>query len=282
MFALPEVFTLFSLLTFLVKVEAKSEACETCNCFWRSNKKYIDCSGMGLTSIPSGINTWVHNLALQGNEIEDLGLTTTLGPETLDGLEHINLSNNPILNVSAGFFDVVPNLKSLMLHHTEIQTLPSDIFDPLTQLKWLWLNNNQLKRLHVNTFKKLTELYELYLQDNDLVYIFDTLFSSQKKIRHIYLHGNEIGSEAPSCCKMCGLPDGVDVKWGSVPQDEEMSCGCGGDFCTSDSAGVCNYPEGTELTCANYKFSASGRKFDFSWAMIVASIILGSYIAICA
>lgn len=267
-----------ALVAFIGKVGAKSEACETCNCFWRltdgNRMKYIDCSGLGLTEIPSGINTWVHNLALQGNDIEDLGLTTTLGSETLEGIEHINLSNNPIRNVTSGFFDVVPNLKSLMLHHTEIHTLPSDVFDPLTQLEWLWLHENQLQRLHVNTFKKLTNLYELYLHNNNLAYIFDGLFSSQKKIRHIHLHGNNIGMDAPSCCKMCGLPDGVDVKWGDVPQDTEMNCGCGSESCTSVGGGVCNDPAGSTLTCANYKFSAAGSSWSLSWIVTLSSIVL--------
>lgn len=276
------MFVVLVILQFWVSihVEGKSEACETCTCFWRSNKKYIDCSNLGLTEIPAGINSWVHNLALQGNDIEELGESVTLGSVQLDGLEHLNLANNPIANVTSGFFDVAPNLKSLMLHHTEITTLPSDIFDSLTQLKWLWLHNNALTSVSVNTFKQLVSLYELYLYGNEIDTIPDGTFSSQKAIRHIHLQGNSLGESVPSCCQMCGLPDGVDVKWGDVAIDKEMNCGCGGDYCSTDSQGICNDPAGSTLTCANYKFSAAGRSFTFSLVASVASIAAASWFAL--
>lgn len=274
---------LMFLLLFVIHfaaVDGGSEACETCTCFWRSNKKYIDCSNLGLTEIPSGINTWVHNLALQGNDIEELGDAVTLGSLQLEGLEHLNLANNPIVNVTSGFFDKAPNLKSLMLHHTEISTLPSNIFDSLTSLKWLWLNNNALTSLSVNTFKSLDTLYELYLFGNELETIPDGMFSSQKAIRHIHLQGMSLGATVPTCCQMCGLPDGVDVKWGDVEFNKEMNCGCGGSYCTTDASGICNDPVGSTLTCANYKFSAAGRSFTFSFLMSVASIAAASSFAL--
>jgi hypothetical protein len=253
----------------LVKESAgKSEACEECNCFWRANKKHIDCSYAGLTEIPDGINTWTYSLSLQGNDIEDLGLTTTLGSATLSGLEILNLANNPILNLTTGFFDVAPNLKALMLHHTELQTLPDNIFDTLTGLEYLWLHNNALTTVPANAFKYLDNLWELYLQGNALSTIPDTLFSAQKNIRHIYLHDQENMDETlPTCCQMCGLPNYVDVKWASVAIDEKMTCGCGGDYCNNN---ICNNPAGSTLTCANYQFSAAGRSISVS--LLVSSI----------
>ena len=257
----------------VTRVEAKSEACEVCTCFWRSGKKHIDCSYSDLTEIPAGINSWVYNLALQGNLIEDLGYTTTLGSTTLTGLKYLNLANNPITNVSSDFFNVAPNLYSLMLHHTELETLPSDAFSALTSLEWLWLNNNALTSLHSQTFQPLTELYELYLQDNALTAVPNKIFSKLKKLGHIYLHGNPMGTAAPSCCEVCGLPNRVDVKWGEVPQNTVLECGCGGDVC-SDSD--CYQLDLTAQTCDTYIFSGSARSYAWSLAISVGAVATAS------
>lgn len=258
------------------RVKAKSEACEVCTCFWRSGKKWIDCSYSDLTEIPAGINSWVYNLALQGNLIEDLGYTTTLGSTTLTGLKYLNLANNPIKNVSSDFFDVTPNLYSLMLHHTELEQLPSDVFSALTSLEWLWLNNNALTSLHSQTFQPLTELYELYLQSNALTSVPDKVFSQLKKLGHIYLNDNPMGTAAPSCCEVCGLPNRVDVKWGETPQDVKLQCGCGGDVCADSD---CYQLYRTSATCDTYIFSGSARKFAWSLIVYVGLAAMASYSA---
>ena len=151
---------------------------------------------------------------------------------------------------------MTPNLYSLMLHHTELEQLPSDVFSALTSLEWLWLNNNALTSLHSQTFQPLTELYELYLHDNALTSVPNKIFSKLKKLGHIYLDGNPMGTAAPSCCEVCGLPDRVDVKWGETPQDVVLECGCGGDVCADSD---CYQLYRTEQTCDTYIFSGSAR-----------------------
>ena len=197
----------------------------------------MDCSYAGLTEIPAGLNWKVYSLSLQGNDIPDLGTTTSLGSETLSGLKILNLMNNPITSVSSTFFNTATGLTHLMLHHTELQTIPVGTFASLTNLEWLWLNNNALTSIDRDLFRYNTKLKELYLQNNALTTVPNGAFVTQTSIKHIYLHENDIIN--PDCCQMCGLPGTVDVKWGYTAQGFALECGCSSDStCTGVYDGV--------------------------------------------
>lgn len=229
---------LLLLLSIALTAWGKSEICTECNCFWRDGKKHVDCSYSGLTEIPAGLNYKVYSLSLQGNDIPDLGTTTSLGAEVLSGLKILNLMNNPITSVSSSFFSTATGLTHLMLHHTSLTTIPVSTFASLANLQWLWLNDNALTSIDRDLFRYNTKLVELYLQRNALTTVPNGAFVTQTSIKHIYLHENDLSAN-PDCCQMCGLPNSVDIKWGYTPQDFKLDCGCSSDTsCTGVYDGV--------------------------------------------
>ena len=96
------------ILTFgALSIEAKKGACAICTCYWRNSHKYVDCSYMKLTAIPEGISTKTSRLFLNGNNITDIGITSTFGSNLLPKLRVLQLNNNPIQYIADDAFQMM-------------------------------------------------------------------------------------------------------------------------------------------------------------------------------
>jgi len=224
--------------------------CDICNCYHQKTKLIINCAYLDLDEIPPGIPVETHKLFLQGNQLPDLGTTTSLGATQLPNLKVLYLMNNPIVTVTTAFFAVVPRLHTLMLHHCEIAALPDDVFSSLTRMKWLWINNNEIASVPPTLLHGLAQLREFYMYNNSVVTMPEGVFRDQGIIKHVYLFENDIPETELTCCQMCGLPEPVDVKWGLIEQDAKLACG----YTTDVTCTIASVPE----LC--YKSPASGGK----------------------
>lgn len=71
-----------------------SDACDTCTCYERLDKYFVDCSYLGLTTIPTDIPAKASRLYLNGNNISEVGYDNRIYYN--DNLRELYLHNNPI------------------------------------------------------------------------------------------------------------------------------------------------------------------------------------------
>lgn len=143
---------------------------EKCNCFPLDNFPqlyHVDCSGKGLTQIPSNFtNIAVYSIDLSRNKLQNVTITETY-PRTL---KKLNLSHNELGNLSNNSFNWIPYLKVLDLSNNELKlskmSLPNLVFQYLSNLEVLDLSFNEAKKsTHYNAeiFKYTTSLRTLII-----------------------------------------------------------------------------------------------------------------------
>uniref|UniRef100_A0A8V0YGQ0 Leucine rich repeats and transmembrane domains 2 n=1 Tax=Gallus gallus TaxID=9031 RepID=A0A8V0YGQ0_CHICK len=157
----------------------------SCKC--NSGILEVDCSGLGLSSIPSDIPTNTRTFLFLNNKLSILP-----GPvfSNLSALQRLDLSNNFLDQLPQNIFSDLGNLTELQLRNNSIRALdkdllqhtallrqldlsinglaqiPSGIFDDLPALRSLSLRSNRLQSLDRVTFEPLTSLQQLQVGDN--------------------------------------------------------------------------------------------------------------------
>ncbi|XP_068517134.1 leucine-rich repeat and transmembrane domain-containing protein 2 isoform X1 [Anas acuta] len=157
----------------------------SCKC--NSGNLEVDCSGLGLSSIPSDIPTNTRTFLFLNNKLSILP-----GPvfSNLSALQRLDLSNNFLDQLPQNIFSDLGNLTELQLRNNSIRALdkdllqhtallrqldlsinglaqiPSGLFDELPALRSLSLRSNRLQSLDRVTFEPLTSLQQLQVGDN--------------------------------------------------------------------------------------------------------------------
>lgn len=244
---------IFYVLTIVIESEAKKGACVTCNCYWRNDRKYVDCSYLGLTNIPEGISLKTSRLYLNGNNITNVGETSTFGPSLLPKLRVLHLHNNPIQMITDDAFKNVANINTLLLHYTNVSIIPNKLLSNLTSLRYIWINNANLNKIESDAFNGMHKLQQLLLNNNNISHLPSGAFRDLPKLSILHLYNTDL--ETANCCNLCNLPTGVDLKWGTVPMGQQLSCGCSGPVNCSSSAtsDLMCFQSG----CSTYTFNSS-------------------------
>ena len=215
------IFLPLIILELCVTLICAQDACDACLCYKRNNEKYVDCTGNGLTTIPTGIPDDTVHLLLQDNDIEEVGyINSTLGQ--ISRLKKLFLHNNNISKIAPDAFAGVQNIDTLLLHFNSIQNISSAWFKGLRQLEWLWLNNNDASVIHDDAFLGLTNLRELYLQNNRFQNLHTLNMTDLVNLKHLYTT-TDFPIVDPTCCTFCGLPSTVDISWGDIPGPYQLS-----------------------------------------------------------
>ncbi|XP_008108669.2 leucine-rich repeat and transmembrane domain-containing protein 2 [Anolis carolinensis] len=157
----------------------------SCKC--NSGTLEVDCSDLGLSSIPLDIPTNTRTFFFLNNQ-----LSTLSGQDfaNLSALQRLDLSNNFLDQLPENVFRDLVNLTELQLRNNSIRSLdkdilqntvllrqldlsinglaqiPSGIFDDLPSLRWLSLRSNRLQNLDRVTFEPLVSLQQLQIGDN--------------------------------------------------------------------------------------------------------------------
>ncbi|XP_018431962.1 PREDICTED: leucine-rich repeat and transmembrane domain-containing protein 2 [Nanorana parkeri] len=157
------------------------------SCICNSDSMEVDCSGRGLTAIPTDLPqdtrillmlnnrvtslaggpfsnlTSLHRLDLSNNFLDQLppGLFADLG-----NLTEIRLRNNSIRGIERDLLQGLPQLRRLDLSLNFLSQLPPGLFDDLSMLHWLSLRSNRLQSLDRMTFEPLGSLENIQLGDN--------------------------------------------------------------------------------------------------------------------
>uniref|UniRef100_A0A8C2Q9E1 Leucine-rich repeat-containing G-protein coupled receptor 4 n=1 Tax=Cyprinus carpio TaxID=7962 RepID=A0A8C2Q9E1_CYPCA len=163
-----------------------------------------DCSGRGLTTVPTGLitfNNQVHAgnkciLRLAGNDL------AFIHPEALSGLHQLKvlmLQNNQLKTVPSAALKNLHALQSLRLDANHITSVPEDSFEGLQQLRHLWLDDNSLTEVPVGPLRHQSNLQALTLALNRITHIPDNAFANLSSLVVLHLHNNRIQEIGKNC-----------------------------------------------------------------------------------
>ncbi|XP_054625847.1 leucine-rich repeat-containing G-protein coupled receptor 4 [Dunckerocampus dactyliophorus] len=179
-----------------------------------------DCSGRGLTTVPTGLSAFTYYLDLSMNNItelpanvfknfpylEELRLAgndlSFIHPEALSGLYQLKvlmLQNNQLKTVPSPAMKNLHFLQSLRLDANHITTVPDDSFEGLQQLRHLWLDDNNLTEVPVGSLRHQANLQALTLALNRILYIPDNAFANLTSLVVLHLHNNRIKEIGGKC-----------------------------------------------------------------------------------
>ncbi|XP_010729516.1 leucine-rich repeat-containing G-protein coupled receptor 4 [Larimichthys crocea] len=179
-----------------------------------------DCSGRGLTTVPTGLSAFTYYLDLSMNNItelpayvfknfpylEELRLAgndlSFIHPEALSGLHQLKvlmLQNNQLKTVPSAALKNLHFLQSLRLDANHITTVPDDSFEGLQQLRHLWLDDNNLTEVPVGSLRHQANLQALTLALNRISYIPDNAFANLTSLVVLHLHNNRIKEIGDIC-----------------------------------------------------------------------------------
>uniref|UniRef100_A0A8C9Y6B7 Leucine-rich repeat-containing G-protein coupled receptor 4 n=1 Tax=Sander lucioperca TaxID=283035 RepID=A0A8C9Y6B7_SANLU len=179
-----------------------------------------DCSGRGLTTVPTGLRAFTYYLDLSMNNItelpafvfknfpylEELRLAgndlSFIHPEALSGLHQLKvlmLQNNQLKTVPSAALKNLHSLQSLRLDANHITTVPDDSFEDLQQLRHLWLDDNNLTEVPVGSLRHQANLQALTLALNRISYIPDNAFANLTSLVVLHLHNNRIKEIGDNC-----------------------------------------------------------------------------------
>uniref|UniRef100_A0A8C7RMD0 Leucine-rich repeat-containing G-protein coupled receptor 4 n=1 Tax=Oncorhynchus mykiss TaxID=8022 RepID=A0A8C7RMD0_ONCMY len=172
-----------------------------------------DCSGKGLTTVPTGLSAFTYYLDISMNNItelpafvfknfpylEELRLAgndlSFIHPDALSGLHQLKvlmLQNNQLKTVPNTAIKNLYSLQSLRLDANHITTVPEDSFEGLQQLRHLWLDDNSLTEVPVGPMRHQANLQALTLALNRITHIPNNAFANLSSLVVLHLHNNRI------------------------------------------------------------------------------------------
>lgn len=191
-----------------------------CHCEEDGILLWVDCSELGLATVPDNLSPLTSYLDLSMNNIDDLQ------PNSFEGLhflEELRLSGNHLAQIPVEVFTGLYNLKVLMLQNNQLKRLPSEAlwdlpnlqslrldanlisdippnsFEGLQSLRHLWLDDNALTQIPVQALNKLPSLQAMTLALNKIAYIPDSAFANLSSLVVLHLHNNNIQSLGKNC-----------------------------------------------------------------------------------
>uniref|UniRef100_A0A4W5MYT1 Leucine-rich repeat-containing G-protein coupled receptor 4 n=1 Tax=Hucho hucho TaxID=62062 RepID=A0A4W5MYT1_9TELE len=179
-----------------------------------------DCSGKGLTTVPTGLSAFTYYLDISMNNItelpafvfknfpylEELRLAgndlSFIHPDALSGLHQLKvlmLQNNQLKTVPSTAIKNLYSLQSLRLDANHITSVPEDSFEGLQQLRHLWLDDNSLTEVPVGPMRHQANLQALTLALNRITHIPNNAFANLSSLVVLHLHNNRIKEIGDSC-----------------------------------------------------------------------------------
>uniref|UniRef100_UPI003AAF9A1E uncharacterized protein n=1 Tax=Centroberyx gerrardi TaxID=166262 RepID=UPI003AAF9A1E len=116
-----------------------------------------------------------------------------ISPDLLEGLkslEHFAAENFFIGSPDPDTFKHTPQLKSLLISHSDLSDLNPELFQPIPNLEALDLSNSKLRSLDFLAQANLTGLTWLKVSQNDLTVINETVVHSLPALTYLDLLGN--------------------------------------------------------------------------------------------
>uniref|UniRef100_A0A673W6Z1 Leucine-rich repeat-containing G-protein coupled receptor 4 n=1 Tax=Salmo trutta TaxID=8032 RepID=A0A673W6Z1_SALTR len=173
-----------------------------------------DCSGKGLTTVPTGLSAFTYYLFRCNYELITIFFSPSFSlfvslylrrlagndlsfihPDALSGLHQLKvlmLQNNQLKTVPSTAIKNLYSLQSLRLDANHITTVPEDSFEGLQQLRHLWLDDNSLTEVPVGPMRHQANLQALTLALNRITHIPNNAFANLSSLVVLHLHNNRI------------------------------------------------------------------------------------------
>ncbi|XP_044157688.1 asporin [Bufo gargarizans] len=129
-----------------------------CQCYL----KVVQCSDLGLASIPAKIPYDTRLLDLQNNKIKEIKEKDLQG---LTALSALFLNNNKLYKVHPKAFQSTNKLRRLYLSHNQLTEIPSNLPKSLAELR---IHDNKVKKVQKDSFKGMGALHVLEMSANPL------------------------------------------------------------------------------------------------------------------
>ncbi|KAG5263845.1 hypothetical protein AALO_G00269270 [Alosa alosa] len=209
----------------------------TCSPLCRCEDGGADCSGRGLTAVPTGLSAFTYYLDISMNNItelpanvfrnlpylEELRLAGNdlafIHPNALSGLHQLKvlmLQNNQLRTVPSAALKNLHSLQSLRLDANHITVVPEDSFEGLQQLRHLWLDDNSLTEVPIGPLRHQGNLQALTLALNNIVHIPDHAFANLTSLVVLHLHNNHIQEIGKNCFTGLGNLETLDLNFNNL------------------------------------------------------------------
>uniref|UniRef100_A0AAQ6IK35 G-protein coupled receptors family 1 profile domain-containing protein n=1 Tax=Anabas testudineus TaxID=64144 RepID=A0AAQ6IK35_ANATE len=151
----------------------------------------VDCSEMGLSSIPDNVSP----------------LTT-----------YLDLSMNNISEIQPGAFHRLHLLSELRLDANLLSEVPAGAFRGVRSLRHLWLDDNSLTEIPVTALDSLPSLQAMTLALNQITHIPDYAFTNLSALVVLHLHNNQIHSMGAQCFEGLHSLETLDLNYNDLQE----------------------------------------------------------------
>lgn len=103
----------------------------------------------------------LQSLKLKGNQMNDISNITRVPT-----IQHLDLSDNPLLEFKENTFENMKELRYLALRKTRLVTLSSNFFSPLNRLNYFDISENWISSVDFKWFRNMFNLQNLQLEKN--------------------------------------------------------------------------------------------------------------------
>ena len=137
-------------------------------------------------------------------------------------MEILDVSQNQIIYIMAGFLKIVPNLKQLNMQGNKLEYLPRGVFKELRYLTKIDISFNLLKSMNSDWFSRNDKLTDLILTNNQLLTWnpFDAHFIWPLSLKELNLSSNNLPAIPP-------LPtNNMDGEWHVDLRHNPIWCHC--------------------------------------------------------
>ncbi|KAJ2953922.1 hypothetical protein O0L34_g1558 [Tuta absoluta] len=186
--------TVLMLLASLMMLSFRSGAAALANCppgcICNDDTLVVVCEESRLDVLPIALNPSIQRLIIRNNKIKTIDSSMQFYAE----LQHLDLSQNHLVNIPAKSFAYQRKLQELHLNKNKISLVTNTTFQGLNSLTVLNLKRNFLEELKDGTFSTLPRLEELNLGQNRLQRIEPKAFAGLSALRILYLDDNQLSS----------------------------------------------------------------------------------------
>ncbi|CAL8258638.1 unnamed protein product [Gadus morhua 'NCC'] len=210
-----------------------------CHCEEDGIYVIVDCSELGLSSVPENLSPFTSYLDLSMNNISEI---PARGFRKLHLLTELRISGNQLRYISGQTLQGLHNLKVLMLQNNQLEKLPDDgpwdlpnllslrldanllsevpagAFRGVGSLRHLWLDDNSLTEIPVAALDSLPSLQAMTLALNRITHIPDHAFTNLSALVVLHIHNNQIQSLGERCFEGLQSLETLDLNYNDLQE----------------------------------------------------------------
>ncbi|XP_041969825.1 leucine-rich repeat neuronal protein 1-like isoform X1 [Aricia agestis] len=169
-----------------------------CSC--NDDTLVVVCEESRLDVLPIALNPSIQRLIIRNNKIKTIDSSMQFYAE----LQHLDLSQNHLVNIPSKSFAFQRKLQELHLNHNKLSSVINTTFQGLNSLTVLNLKRNFLEELTNGVFSTLPRLEELNLGQNRISKIDPRAFAGLSALRILYLDDNQLSAVPTASFSLLG------------------------------------------------------------------------------